>query len=58
MLNFIWGCVFGACFLGLISIITEDSTRLYRQGQIDALTGKVVYELKKQSDGSTAWVKK
>lgn len=30
----------------------------YRQGQIDALSGKVYYELAKQADGSVIWTKK
>lgn len=30
----------------------------YKQGQIDALTGKIKYELKKQPDGSTQWKEK
>lgn len=32
--------------------ISNDS---YKQGQIDALTGKIQYRLEKQPDGSTEW---
>lgn len=30
----------------------------YRQGQIDALNGKVEYEKKENEDGEITWVKK
>jgi flagellar basal body-associated protein FliL len=30
----------------------------YRQGQIDAANGKMLYELKQLPDGSTAWERK
>ena len=30
----------------------------YRQGQIDALTGKIKYELLPQPDGTVVWVEK
>ncbi len=29
----------------------------YKQGQIDALTGKICYKLEQQQDGSTMWIK-
>jgi hypothetical protein len=28
----------------------------YKQGQIDALTGKICYKLEQQQDGSTMWI--
>ena len=44
-------------FLGFVigGIIWGDD---YRQGQIDALTGRVKYELKEQPDKSVRWVAK
>lgn len=33
-------------------------TTLYKQGQIDAINGKIMYELKQQPDGTTAWERK
>jgi len=33
----------------------EDAS--YKQGQIDAINGKIVYELRESSDGSKGWVK-
>jgi hypothetical protein len=41
-------------FVGVSSAM-YDRTSFYKQGQIDALSGKVVFELKKQEDGSTKW---
>ena len=47
-----------ACFLGMgfilmySDIIKKES---YKQGQIDALTGKVKYELKIQVDSTKTW---
>ena len=35
-----------------------DTAERYRQGQIDALTGKVKYELKANSDSTVTWYKK
>ena len=35
--------------------LTETHTNMYRNGQVDALNGKVHWELVKQPDGSSSW---
>jgi hypothetical protein len=43
--------------LVMIFVFSEHTT-LYRQGQIDALSGKILFELKEKSDGTSEWVRK
>jgi len=43
--------------IGIITGGAIDSTGRYRQGQIDALTGKVKYELRVNSDSTRTWEK-
>ena len=55
-----WGCVLGGFLFGWILAIGLASafsthTRPYKEGQIDALNGKIKYELVEQSDGSIKW---
>lgn len=59
--------IFGAllCGLGSGMVLTvnlmrlyPETTTVYQQGQIDALNGKVLFELVKQPDGSMVWQKK
>jgi hypothetical protein len=50
-------------WLGIITINIlnrsfDVDTVMYRQGQIDALTGTINYELKTHPDQSVSWVKK
>lgn len=47
------GIVSSVLFLATYHIITEDG---YKQGQIDALTGKVQYKLYKNADSTVEWV--
>lgn len=44
-------------FLGLLCMFASYSGG-YRQGQIDALTGNVVYELVEHPDGTKTWERK
>lgn len=46
-----------AVIVGATSLLSEN-TVLYKQGQIDALTGKVKFELKTQTDGTKIWQRK
>lgn len=48
------------CTVAIIAVfgIFAFGENNYRQGQIDALSGKVYYELAKQTDGSVIWTKK
>ena len=48
----LWGILAAVFIDGLI--IKDD----YKQGQIDALNGKVFYCLKKSEDGSIKWVRR
>ena len=46
----------------LIVVITmlevfKEHTAIYKQGQIDVMNGKVLFELKKAADGSTQWLR-
>lgn len=53
---FFLGAIFGTVVMATVgSCITRDD---YKHGQIDALTGKVKYELVKDEDGQTVWVAK
>ena len=55
---FIIGLVLGMLlFVGLTALAPKNNS-WYRNGQTDALTGKVHYELKKQKDGTTSWERK
>jgi hypothetical protein len=41
----------------MLSIIADScSNNTYKDGQIDAINGKVYYELRSQEDGTTDWV--
>ena len=48
-IGFVTGCVFG---------LQQNGPDIYRQAQIDALTGNVKYELVKQPNGETLWVER
>jgi hypothetical protein len=41
-----------------VCIGTDSSSDSYRKGQIDALSGKVKYELREQPNGERVWVDK
>jgi hypothetical protein len=41
-----------------IALTFYDHTKQYKQGQVDALTGKVIFELKKHPDGTVTWERK
>lgn len=44
---------------GMVSELSDMHGEIqYKQGQIDALTGNVKYELETQKDSTTIWVKK
>jgi hypothetical protein len=55
---FLFGITFGVWLIVVSSEFFPEYTSSYRQGQIDALNGKVVVELKAQPDGSTKWERK
>lgn len=58
MEGFMAGVIVGGAVLLGIAGAWPESTTLYRQGQIDALTGVVTVELVKQPDGSMTWERK
>lgn len=58
-----WIVFFMGFFLGvslfMVTLLAFGvDTTLYKQGQIDAINGKIMYELKQQPDGTTAWERK
>lgn len=55
---FIIGIILGAAVIVISSGIFVENTMPYKAGQIDALSGKVLYELKDQPDGTRIWVRK
>lgn len=55
---FIIGITAGIWLIVIASELFPENTYIYRQGQIDALNGKIIVELKQQQDGSTKWERK
>lgn len=51
----IWFAFFGYMLSSLVSQILKNT---YRDGQIDAINGKIFYHLEKNEDGSTSWIYK
>ena len=57
-LEFLTGVVVGAALIFIvITFVLDGSTTssYYKQGQIDALTGKVHYELVTKNDSTKTW---
>lgn len=57
-----WFTVFIACIFTAAATLAsvrsfEEDSGLYKQGQIDAMNGKILYELKENTDGTSSWVK-
>lgn len=52
------GFVIGIVSAFCITFSFGEYTQVYKQGQIDALSGKVLFELKKQEDNSIIWIRK
>lgn len=42
----------------VVILLQVTSDKYYKQGQVDAINGKVKYELKVQPDSARIWVKK
>lgn len=57
-MNFIVGVVVGIVVFGGVSMTFPQYTVLYRQGQVDALTGNVKYHLVDKPDGTKVWERK
>jgi hypothetical protein len=55
---FLFGINAGIWLIVVSSEFFPEYTSSYRQGQIDALNGKIIVELKQQQDGSTKWERK
>jgi uncharacterized membrane protein YjjB (DUF3815 family) len=51
------GFIVGFVFTVTLGLVFDEHTREYRQGQIDCQTGKMVWQLTKQQDGSVVWTK-
>jgi O-antigen/teichoic acid export membrane protein len=54
----ILGLLLGLLIAIVATLFFPEYTHLYRQGQIDAVNGKVLFELKPQPDGTTTWERK
>lgn len=54
----LFGWVCCTVFFIVLYAIFPTHSGIYRQGQIDALSGKVHYELVKQSNGTVTWQRK
>ena len=57
-ISLLCGYVLGIVTAFLMMSLLGEYTKLYKQGQIDALSGKVVFELKKQGDNTVIWERK
>lgn len=55
---FLFGITAGIWLSVIAFEFFPEYTSSYRQGQIDALNGKIIVELKQQPDGSTKWERK
>jgi hypothetical protein len=55
---FCFGAIFGGGIVIGTSFSLDTHTKLYKAGQIDALSGKVLFELKQQPDNTVIWVRK
>lgn len=42
--------------INLMNLTIHLSGHTYKDGQIDALNGKIKYEIQKQENGTTEWV--
>lgn len=55
---FIIGLIFGGFLFVTIAMNFTEYTISYKQGQIDAINGKIQFQLKDNPDGTREWVKK
>lgn len=56
--GFILGLGIGALIIVLVILSIPEHTAPYKMGQIDALTGKVEYQLVDKPDGTRVWERK
>ena len=52
------GILVGSILVVGLSLSFPEQTKIYKQAQIDAINGKILFELKKQEDGSVVWERK
>jgi hypothetical protein len=55
---FLLGIFIGALSVVYLSDLFLEFTRPYKEGQVDAMNGKIHYELKTMPDGTTQWERK
>ena len=55
--SFVMGCVAMLMMVLTMLEVFKENTAIYKQGQIDVMNGKVLFELKKAADGSTQWAR-
>lgn len=56
--GFVMGLWVGILIFVVGSVVFQEHTSNYKHGQIDAINGKILFELKQQPDGTTAWTRK
>lgn len=56
--NFFAGVGFGMLLLTMILTVSSEHSVIYKQGQVDALTGKVKFHLVENPDGTKEWKRK
>lgn len=56
--GFILGFGIGALTIVLVCTFVPEITTPYKMGQVDALTGKVEYQLVDKPDGTRVWQRK
>lgn len=55
---FLWGCTTGVVLLWILMATNVEYSKPYKQGQIDAINGKIIFDLKENPDGTTEWKRK
>jgi hypothetical protein len=52
------GVFIGTAFTLIMHQAFQENTVAYKQGQVDAVSGKMLYELKDKPDGTREWERK
>ena len=54
--SFTVGFIVGVIALAIFISVLGKQVGIYQEGQIDAINGKIYYELQKQDDNTTEWI--
>lgn len=58
IITFLFGFVIGLIINIVIGYYIPEYTTLYKMGQVDAINGKIQYQLKTNPDNTREWIKK